>query len=181
MRFPILLFCLSIAASALAATGKSTITIGSHSFTLASSAGNENEKLREYLLNGENFDRWTRLVAVREFSKISDPEAYIKNMAALYQKKRPYMQFRVFKNDKAPEWVIDFLDYPDSSTERFVEWNVFRAKKQKEGIVVYQYAQREYARDESDEPFSRIGEIRKSQLKEVYSAGFEERVTGKDG
>lgn len=174
MRSTLLLVLLGLL-SASNASGKPSIVIGETKFLLASEEADGNGKLREFLPSGDNFEHWTRLVAVREFPKLSDSKEYIANFAREYHAKFPLMQFQVTQNPSSGDWTIDFMEYPTSGSLQFLEWNFFRAHKATQGLLVYQYAERFYFKDDPSEAGKAFKETRQKKLGTLWSAKFEEK------
>ncbi len=104
------------------------------------------EELREYLPEGESFERWTRLASVRVFKDLKDPVSYLKNVAAAVTKSHPLARYQVLQEEKTKAVILDFTTFPPASApEQFAEWNLMRAQFVKgKGLVVYQYAMRIY-------------------------------------
>lgn len=95
-------------------------------------------------------------------------------MAKQYHAKRPHMQFAVMQDTARKDWVIDFLEYPDSGSVKYMEWNFFRAHSTGGGLVVYQYAVRHYYRKEIEELGGAIGTTRKAMLGVLLKSDFSE-------
>ena len=74
------------------------VEVGGITFQQVFKESKGSESLHEYLPPGEKLDSWTKLVAFREFSKPREPKAYIENLATVYRKKFPHMQFAVFQD-----------------------------------------------------------------------------------
>lgn len=118
------------------------VEVGGITFQQVFKESKGSESLHEYLPPGEKLDSWTKLVAFREFSKPREPKAYIENLATVYRKKFPHMQFAVFQDVSTGDWMIDYFAYLKDEKPKYIEWNFFRARKAKKGIVVFQYAVR---------------------------------------
>jgi hypothetical protein len=159
---------------ALTVSAKPSIAIGNRIFFLAGEEKSPNGQLREYLMADETFDHWTHLVAVRRFPKLKDPKAYIETMAKEYHARRPIMQFAVMRDDARKDWIIDFLDYPDTTDGRFMEWNFFRAHRSEQGLIVCQYAVRHYYKEKIDEIAPQLGPTRQAMLGVLLTAEFVE-------
>jgi hypothetical protein len=154
--------------------GKPSVTIGDTLFVLANEEGGADGQLREFLKPDETFEHWTRLVAIRHITKLDDPKSYIDAMARQYHAKRPHMQFAMMQDIARKDWIIDFIEYPDSGKLKFMEWNYFRAHKSSQGLIVYQYAVRYYYKKRIDELGNQIGETRKAMLGVLLKSDFSE-------
>lgn len=128
----------------VSAFAKETIHLGGDIYYLAYDESGEEGSLKEFLLEGETLETWTRMVAVRNFKKAKSPKDYIGSMAQNYRSKYPHMQFAMFEKKETKEWAIDFIIYPLGQSSGHVEWNYFQAGKVKgvKGIVVNQYVER---------------------------------------
>ena len=129
---------------AMETSAKEAIRLEGETYYLAFTESNEDGSLKEFLLQGETLETWTRMVAVRNFRKIKSPKHYIESMAQNYRAKYPHMQFAVFEKKETKAWAIDCIAYPLGQDSGHVEWNYFQAGRVKgtKGIVVNQYVER---------------------------------------
>jgi hypothetical protein len=157
------------------AYGKPSIVVGETAFLLANEEMHGGDRLREFLPSGDSFERWTRLVGVREYPKLHDSRVYIGNMSQRYHAKFPLMHYQVAQDVSTSDWMFDFMEYPTSGSLNFLEWNFFRAHETAHGLIVYQYAERFYFQDDATEAGKMFKETRQKMLGTLWSAKFEEK------
>lgn len=106
--------------------------------------------LPEYFLENESPEQWTKLVSVRHFPNMSDPEVAVDDLAELIKQQNIDTPFEIWNNTETGEVSIDFLALQDKD---FVEFNVFvyKASPTSKGLVASQYAKQAYRED--IEPF----------------------------
>jgi hypothetical protein len=170
-----LLFAIAGLLSASLAGGKPSITVGETKYLLANEEVHGAEKLREFLPSGDSFERWTRLVALREYPKLHDSKDYIGNMSRRYHAKYPLMHYQLAQDVGTGDWMFDFMEYPTSGSLHFLEWNFFRAHETNQGLIVYQYAERFYFQEDATEAGRLFKEARQRTLGTLWSAKFEEK------
>ena len=104
-----------------------------------------NDKLIEFIREGERFDNWTKLAAYRyqELPAIgNDPALVAQAMAKVVQKANPDARFRLYARERNGEAMIDFLTWPPNG--KYMEFNIFRYAKGSNGrgVVSLQMAYR---------------------------------------
>ncbi|TAK91330.1 MAG: hypothetical protein EPO06_05060 [Burkholderiaceae bacterium] len=114
------------------------------------------ELIREY----EAFEHWTRLVAFR-YQQMpalgNDPKNVVQAVNKTLLVTNPKARSKILLNEKTGEAIIDFLTWPPD--ESFMEFNVFRYVKSRDGkaVVSLQLAYRFSDRSpESLERFSKL-------------------------
>jgi hypothetical protein len=148
MRLLSFLIVLAIATGILHAEEKAVPKAESVSFDgvilyLASTNETPNERLREFLPEGQKFETWTKLASIREYPKLNDPRAVAENVVRVVKQQNPGAQSAVIQNPKTGEVIVDFVTWP--ADQAFVEFNIFKyAKKDGGGLIAQQYALREY-------------------------------------
>lgn len=106
--------------------------------------------IREYLTEGETFEKWSALISIRRFDGIDDPRAYALQLVKNAKASGPNAQGQVMENDEAGSYIADFLVFSEEGTEpSFAEWNLWRIEKTRDGIEAVQYARRFYDIDDS--------------------------------
>lgn len=106
--------------------------------------------IREYLTEGETFEKWSTLISVRGFDGTDDPRAYAFQLVKNAKASGPNAQGQVMENDEAGSYIADFLVFSEEGTEpSFAEWNLWRIEKKGDGIEAVQYARRFYEIDDS--------------------------------
>ena len=101
------------------------------------------ERLKEYIPANETFERWTRLIGLRLQSAPqinNDPMKMAQNMAALAQRQYPDMPPPNIRPQKDGA-VVQFYAY-QADRNGFIESNVFRYWKGREGLYSVQFARR---------------------------------------
>lgn len=106
--------------------------------------------IREYLTEGETFEKWTTLISVRGFSGTDDPRAYAFQLIKNAKASGPNAQGQVMENEEAGSYIADFLVYSQEGDEpAYAEWNLWRIEKKGDGVEAVQYARRFYDVDDS--------------------------------
>ena len=122
---------------------KEVIHFDGQTLALAWEAENPNEKVKEYIPDGEKLDTWKKLASIREYPKTNDPKALAANLLQTLKKQNPNAPSSMIENPKTGEVMLDFITFPPDSS--FVEFNIFKYfPKPGGGVVVQQYALREY-------------------------------------
>ena len=103
------------------------------------------DKLMEFVRETETFEKWTKLIGVR-YQQLpgvgNDPKRVAQGMAQIVKASNPKSNSSIIANETNSEAIIDFLTWP--STGEYLEFNVFRYVKSKDGngVVSLQYAKR---------------------------------------
>jgi hypothetical protein len=106
--------------------------------------------IREYLTEGETFEKWSTLISTRRSDVTDDPRAYAFQLVKNAKASSPNAQGQVMENDEAGSYIADFLVFSEEGTEpSFAEWNLWRVEKTRDGIEAVQYARRFYDIDNS--------------------------------
>jgi hypothetical protein len=123
-----------------------SITIGQWTFTRAYAPPDSPVKLREYVKAGDSLEHWNRMASVRVFKDLSDPQAYLKSVAAAVSQS-PNAHYKFLQNNGTKAILLDFMVFgPNASAPQFAEWNLMRASfVEGKGLFVYQYAVRFYS------------------------------------
>jgi hypothetical protein len=101
--------------------------------------------IREYLTEGETFERWTTLVSSRRFDDLDDAKAYAQKLLRLAKSTGPAANGQVLEKDGGGVFVVDFLVFPpEDAKEQFAEWNLWRIEKKGGGLEALQFARRFY-------------------------------------
>lgn len=112
-------------------------------FILKSTKDNPGEGVKEFLPEGQNFASWTKLAALRDYPKHTDPRAMAENLVRALKKQNPGAQSAIIQNPKNGDVIVDFVTWP--ADQAFVEFNIFKySRKDSGGLVGQQYALREY-------------------------------------
>lgn len=99
-------------------------------------------RLAEYVRPGETVEKWTRLIAVRQFANLNNVENAAAGVIRELQRKEPEARFQFLVKEGGGEAMVDFLARPESGS--WVEFNAFRYRKVPgiKGLVAYQFAYR---------------------------------------
>jgi hypothetical protein len=110
---------------------------------LASTGETANERVKEFIPQGEKLQSWTRLASIREYPKIDDPKAIAGNLLRALKQQNPLAPSSIIQNPKTGDVIVDFVTWP--SDQSFAEFNVFKySKKKGGGSAAQQYAMRKY-------------------------------------
>lgn len=106
--------------------------------------------LREYLTDGETFEKWSTLVSIREVEGVEDARAYAFKTVKNAKADAPNNSGQVIGNEESGTYFADFLMFPPEGSDiTFAEWNIMRITKTEAGILQLQYARRFYDFDAS--------------------------------
>ncbi|MCX6855387.1 MAG: hypothetical protein NTV80_10845 [Verrucomicrobia bacterium] len=106
--------------------------------------------LREYLTEGETFEKWSTLVSIREIEGVEDARAYAFQTVKNAKADSPNNNGQVIGNEESGTYFADFLMFPPEGSDiTFAEWNIMRITKTAAGIQQLQYARRFYDFDVS--------------------------------
>jgi hypothetical protein len=116
----------------------------------------------EFGLSDESIEAWTRLVTVHAFPNGgNDAMRAAANLANLIRQRYPTAKYKVIKNPKTSEAIIDFL-LPVPKSE-MMEFNVFKYTPAGNGLVALQFARR-----------VKLGEIDAEQLSGIRRRAIKE-------
>ena len=138
------------------------ITINGNKFVFQNTAQVDEGSIEEYTIEGESLDNWTHLFAIRKFHNIESTKSYIMNMGSIYKESFPHMQFAYGQAGDSDEWWIDYITYKKKKMfmkkkDKFTEWDFFTARNNpKGGIIVYQYARREFHKKSPSESLAAL-------------------------
>jgi hypothetical protein len=157
------------------------ITFDGRRFYLAYVSDKQDQKLKEYIPEREDLERWNHLMSIRVFPKFPKDvgvEGYVNEMAEAIKTKDSANRCEVIKNDDGSQ-VLDFLMW-ETKSEYFAEWNLMRVEYIDDvGLVVCQYANRFYFSDPDEAQMIKFGtelrELREKMLPIFEKADFEER------
>lgn len=138
----------------------------------ASNKETANERTREYLPEGDNLARWTRLAAWREFPKITDePMAAARGLERTIRDRDAGARSSIIRNPKNGEVIVDYL--LTSAEGGFSEFQVCRyARRAGGGLVCQQYGLRAYG-DAQDEFLRELRERRPRLVEAMGRQGLE--------
>jgi hypothetical protein len=130
-------------AAASADLKKESILFDGHTLELAFEGDNPGSQIKEFLLPGENLERWTKLAAIHEFPELKDRQQYASSMIRTLKEQYPDCPSAVFSDPKSGDIIVDFVVWPKDAS--YVEFNIFRVEKNPAGgLIAKQYALREY-------------------------------------
>ena len=106
-------------------------------------SANPDEIVKEYLLDGEKLESWTKLASTREYPKVKDPMVIASKLLETLKKQSPQAPNRLTKNQETGEVMLDYMSAaPDNS---FVEFDIYRCRARAGGgVVAQEYALRAY-------------------------------------
>ncbi|MDZ4290040.1 MAG: hypothetical protein U0984_18890, partial [Prosthecobacter sp.] len=110
----------------------------------------DRDGLREFLPEGETFEKWTTLMADRQIEGSDDAKAYAAKILENAKASGPNNKGRLIANEAADIYIADFLMFPTKDSDpSYAEWNLMRVTKTDTGVKYVQYARRFYNFDES--------------------------------
>jgi hypothetical protein len=166
------LFFLVFAGVAYAST---FIVLGDDRYFLADTQATDKGQLREYIPAGQTLTNWERLVSVRVFSDLKDPEAYLRRLGSQVVHDHPAARAQLLQNPQTKAYVLDFMTFPPEATRPYyAEWNLMRATDvEGKGLIVYQYARRIY--DVGPQTGLIVNAERNKMMAPFSAAAFEEQ------
>lgn len=117
---------------------------GKTKFVLKSKEGDNEQTIEEYIPEGQNFDNYKDLFAIRTSRNVTDPkkfrDAFAQNLTTKYKNK----SVTIFDNKETGGYYLFFSVIDPGNT--FVEYNGFKYMKndQGEGIKNFQFVVRDY-------------------------------------
>jgi hypothetical protein len=150
MRYTIIIlaawFCVFQTAVALEKSPpkKESVTFDEKRLYLAVEGDNPGETVKEYLPEGQKLDSWEQLASIREYAQLDDPKAVAENLVRLLKQQNPSAPHQLVQKQDTREVMVDFVTWPADVS--FVEFNVFKYSKKKDGgLIAQQYALRNYS------------------------------------
>lgn len=147
---------------------KEAIVLDGVTYLLAWEQEEGGATLREYLPEGETLEHWSHMVAVREWSHLSDPSAAADALLEALARDNPLARSQKLAKPATGEVLVDFVTWPADGS--FAEFNVFRYGKaaRGKGIVAFQLAWRGY---DDREAFFEALKRERPRLLEVVAKG----------
>ncbi len=143
-------------------------------FVLKFKNASDSEVVNEYFLAAESPDRWTKMVSVRHFPNINDPETAVGDLVNVIKQENPDAPLEIWNNAETGEVGIDFIVWQG---DEIAEFNVFvyKASPTGAGLVAGQYAERAYG--DQIEPFLlELKERRMPLVNETLAYSFPEVI-----
>ena len=99
-------------------------------------------KLAEYVRKNETFKKWTKLIAVRNYTNLNNPKEAAVNLAKIVKQHNPKANYQIIQSKEGESVQIDFLTWP--KTLEYLEFNIHRYMKVEgyTGLISYQFAYR---------------------------------------
>ncbi len=190
MRTPLIALFL-VAATMLARADDTTVAFDGQTYRLdyqdaaKQPNGQQGDSLAEFTLPGETVKDWTKLFAFYLFPQAgNDPVVMAEEMGKATKETNPDANFKVIKETKTGDAIIDFLTWPPDSD--VMEFNVFRYTRAEygPGLVAMQYAQRFKLGDMSVDQFRALrahavdamAETDMAQARDFYAAKAKEQL-----
>jgi hypothetical protein len=124
-------------------TSKESVAFDGQTLELAFEGDNPGSQIKEFLLPGENLERWTKLAAIHQFPELNDRQQYAASLVRTLKEQYPNSPSAIFEDPKTGDVIVDFVLWPKDAS--FVEFNIFRCEKNPAGgLIAKQYALREY-------------------------------------
>ncbi len=150
---------------------KPRIVFDGETFIFAWDGASETVKIKEFLPAGQNFDRWTKLVAINEYPNIDDPREFAQVMLNTLKQQNPKAGAQLQANDKTGEAVLDFVTWPEDKS--YVEFDAFKFHRMEGGgIVGEQFAQRAYTAEDQLKLLDNLAQLKKRVLPELAEHGL---------
>lgn len=116
-----------------------SVTFNGKKFYLQYSVGTQQEWLNEYLPDGQNFDNYTEMIAVRSYDAIkATPQDIAQIIAHNYAQKHPGVKYLLAANKKTGDGLVSFIEIGD----HILEFNLFRTTTKDLIPVSIQYVYR---------------------------------------
>jgi len=98
--------------------------------------------LAEYVRKNDTFQKWSKLIAVRNYTNLTNPKDAVVNLAKAVQQDNPKAKFQIMQSKDGREAQIDFLTWPKGLD--YMEFNIHRYMKVEgyTGLISYQFAYR---------------------------------------
>jgi hypothetical protein len=127
-------------------------------------------RLMEFVRPDETVDNWTKLLAVRNFTKLEDPGQSAAAVGKTLQQMQPEAKYRLLEKEDGSEAIIDFITWPADAS--YLEFNIHRYLKKPglPGLVSYQFAYK--FTDTSPESEKKFQELRATWVDEMSKADW---------
>lgn len=141
------------------------------------------ENFVEYARPQEDIKAWTKLMSVRYYPHMKDPEQAVIKFAKLLKMQNPKAQFQVMTKEDKSEALIDFMTWPTADKTGnvpYMEFNVFRYRKtslNNPGLVAYQFAYK--ITDIDAEDAQTLKDDRKKWLSQMMGLNIDEKILQK--
>ncbi len=153
-----------------AAKSKKSVQFDGETLILAFEQNGDEQSLQEFILEGQNLDKWTKLAAIRQYEKLDDPKALVQAMAKRLKETNADAPFSIMEQEDDDAVIIDFVTWPEDGS--FVEFNIFKYRKRPEGgLIAEQYALRAY--ENSEEFLSLLRPLRERLVDVMATTGLE--------
>ena len=150
---------------------KPRIVFDGETFIFAWEGASPTVKIKEFLPAGQNFDNWTRLVAINEYPNVDDPREFAQVMLDSLKQQNPKAGTQLQANDKTGEVVLDFVTWPEDKS--YVEFDVFKFHRlDGGGIVGEQFAQRTYTAEEQKTLHDGLAKLKQRVLPQMAEHGL---------
>lgn len=127
-----------------AAFAAQTITVDGKNYNLAHVANNEVLLLNEYVISGSTLENYDTLIGLHVYhNQRVDKTTFAMNLGKLVKQMNPQANYRIIKNDKTGEVLLDFLTW-DTKKGGLSEFNIFKFKDgtRPNEIIALQYVWR---------------------------------------
>lgn len=150
--------------------GADSIQFDGEIYTQQFSTNKPEMRLIEYVRQNETVENWTKLVAIRNFTKENNPKLSVTNLAKAVKQQNPDAKFQIFVKKDGSEAQIDFLTWTDDS--QYMEFNIHRYLKVKgyDGLISYQFAYK--LTDTSDQSMALFKKNRQQWINEMSEIKF---------
>jgi len=110
-----------------------TITFNDETYNIQNIQINDRGALNEYLLPGDSFDNYKKMLAFRVYhNQAVSPLQFAQAMAAALKKQHPEANYKIIQNQQTGEVIIDFITWGEGAASHIVEFNLFKLRQ---GIV----------------------------------------------
>lgn len=168
-RFAVLIAVVSLFPFAAASAG--SIRFDGETYEKKFTNDNPEIRLAEYVRRDESVNNWTKLIAVRNFTKLTEPKAAAANLAKVLQQQNPHARFQLLASKDGSEAQIDFLTWAENADS--MEFNIHRYLKVGgyPGLISFQFAYR--LTDKSPKAMEAFKRNRQRWISEMSKARFE--------
>ncbi|WP_254510455.1 hypothetical protein [Anatilimnocola floriformis] len=151
---------------------KPQIEFQEETYVLAFSQANQFEALNEYVPENETIDEWSSLIAIRTYSGRKDYRELAGRLVQALKQKNPQARAAVLMSPDGKRTKVDFVTW-DTAAE-ITEFNIFiyQLSADGQGVLVQQYAERAYGKEEGLELLRELKDRRPKLLAEIADFAF---------
>lgn len=146
-------------------------------FELLFSKKTDDNYINEYYKELETYNNWTEMLALHQFTNAESPIVQVKEL-------KKYLDENGCKNNMQIDYlhnkaIIEFVIESKKKTPIIIEYNIFKYKMTKNGVLASQYAKRYVARNAFEQEFADkdIEKNQKKIVKKIMKTKYPELIT----